>query len=467
MPLAGWCSTCSQYVWVRPDGSCANGHAASCVSNTYDASPLTPQESTSASEAVSTSHILSASTHYEVLGVPTSASAEDIKRAYKQLAKATHPDMNPGDSLAHARFIRVQEAYETLADPAKRANYDRLLARLSGSTGYWSPKINISISFSMSYYGYMVPLDVMDRAYEEAARVSAETGISQAEALSRLLLDPLIHADEEKLRRRPRDLSLLLELADLYFHTYRSAQALEYYLRAFAVSDTQETAEQAVHLGTAYFYAGEYWGGIEHLGRLLSRYPRAATEIRTQWAEEADRLIRSAQKTAVEGLPPEAQLELSISFLEKRTEFGHQPSSRDLKAIGDLAVKSGQLSLAAGYLRRARSHWLSSSEASALMRSFASAGLEDEAVAIGLEALPDNFLDRTLKDPEKRLARALAEIYEKSARIPEALAIYRKLARYKDATASLKKKVDKLGESTKSKIGISKGSLPAAQPEQP
>jgi hypothetical protein len=55
-------------------------------------------------------------------------------------------------------------------------------------------------------------------------------------------------------------------------------------------------------------------------------------------------------ETAGNGLPPEAQLELIISFLEKRTKFGHRPSSIDRKTIGDLAVKAGQLSLAAEYL---------------------------------------------------------------------------------------------------------------------
>jgi len=463
---AGWCSDCGQYVRVRPDGSCVNGHAATRASNTCETSPVvrtTPPDR----EGVSTAHVLSAATHYDVLGLPANASIDVIKSAYKRLAKATHPDVNPSDALAHAKFIRVQEAYEILCDAAKRAQYDRLLGRLSGSVSYWSPKIdiNINISFSMSYYGYMIPLEVMDRAYEEASRVAAETGISQAEAVSRLLLDPLIRADEEKLRRHSRDVSLLLKLADLYFHTYRSPQALEYYSKAFSASDTQATAEQAVHLGTVYFYAGEYWGGIEHLGRLLTGYPRASEESRTRWAEEAERLIRAAQKTAVEGLAPEAQLELGISFLEKRCEFGHQPSSKDLKAIGDLAVKAGQMALAADYLRRARAHWLSPSEASALMRSFASAGLDSEAIAIGLEALPDGFLERTLKDPEKRLARALGEAYKQAGMIGEALAIYKKLARYRDASASLKKKVDKLSELTRSQRGAAAGSLPASGTE--
>jgi molecular chaperone DnaJ len=61
---------------------------------------------------------------YEVLGVARDASAEDIKRAYRQLARQYHPDANP-DPAAEARFKEVSQAYEILSDPERRANYDR------------------------------------------------------------------------------------------------------------------------------------------------------------------------------------------------------------------------------------------------------------------------------------------------------------------------------------------------------
>ena len=62
---------------------------------------------------------------YKVLGVSPSASDEEIKEAYRKLAKKYHPDLNPGDKEAEAKFKEVNEAYEVLSDKDKRARYDQ------------------------------------------------------------------------------------------------------------------------------------------------------------------------------------------------------------------------------------------------------------------------------------------------------------------------------------------------------
>ena len=63
--------------------------------------------------------------YYEVLGVQKGASEPDIKKAYRKLAKENHPDLNPGDKAAEARFKEINEAYEVLSDSDKRARYDQ------------------------------------------------------------------------------------------------------------------------------------------------------------------------------------------------------------------------------------------------------------------------------------------------------------------------------------------------------
>ena len=63
--------------------------------------------------------------YYAILGVNKSADAEEIKRAYRKLARKYHPDMNPGDKQAEARFKEINEAYEVLSDADKRRKYDQ------------------------------------------------------------------------------------------------------------------------------------------------------------------------------------------------------------------------------------------------------------------------------------------------------------------------------------------------------
>ncbi|HSE06795.1 MAG TPA: DnaJ domain-containing protein, partial [Methylomirabilota bacterium] len=68
---------------------------------------------------------MAAKDYYGVLGVPRNADDAALKKAYRNLARAYHPDRNPGDRKAEDRFKEISEAYSVLSDPEKRAQYDR------------------------------------------------------------------------------------------------------------------------------------------------------------------------------------------------------------------------------------------------------------------------------------------------------------------------------------------------------
>src|SRR5271163_3147947 len=64
--------------------------------------------------------------YYEILGVKKSASAVDIRKAFRKLARKYHPDVNPGDKSAEEKFKALSEANEVLSDPKKRKIYDQV-----------------------------------------------------------------------------------------------------------------------------------------------------------------------------------------------------------------------------------------------------------------------------------------------------------------------------------------------------
>ena len=78
--------------------------------------------------------------YYEVLGVPKNASDDEIKKAYRKLAVKYHPDKNPGDKEAEAKFKEINEAHDVLSDKQKRARYDQFghagVGGASGGGGY-------------------------------------------------------------------------------------------------------------------------------------------------------------------------------------------------------------------------------------------------------------------------------------------------------------------------------------------
>src|SRR5574339_594635 len=64
--------------------------------------------------------------YYSTLGVAKTATEKEIKQAFRKLARKHHPDVNPGDKSAEAKFKELNEAYEVLGDPGKRRKYDEL-----------------------------------------------------------------------------------------------------------------------------------------------------------------------------------------------------------------------------------------------------------------------------------------------------------------------------------------------------
>jgi len=93
--------------------------------------------------------------YYSTLGVSKSASADDIKRAFRKLARKYHPDVNPGDSSAEAKFKEISEAYEVLSDAEKRKKYDqfgRYWQQAGAAGGYGGSAADFG-GFDFSNYG--------------------------------------------------------------------------------------------------------------------------------------------------------------------------------------------------------------------------------------------------------------------------------------------------------------------------
>src|ERR1700754_1515563 len=78
--------------------------------------------------------------YYATLGVNKSSTEKEIKQAFRKLARKHHPDVNPGDKAAEARFKEINEAYEVLSDPDKRKRYDTLGPNWQDQFGFSTPR---------------------------------------------------------------------------------------------------------------------------------------------------------------------------------------------------------------------------------------------------------------------------------------------------------------------------------------
>jgi DnaJ-class molecular chaperone len=100
--------------------------------------------------------------YYKVLGVTKNASADDIKRAFRKLARKYHPDVNPGDKRSEEKFKEINEAYEVLSDAEKRRKYDTLGPNWQDQFGFSSAAGRRSSNFRSSPLNYDSPSGFSD-----------------------------------------------------------------------------------------------------------------------------------------------------------------------------------------------------------------------------------------------------------------------------------------------------------------
>ncbi|RKH55024.1 DnaJ C-terminal domain-containing protein [Corallococcus llansteffanensis] len=109
--------------------------------------------------------------YYQILGVPRTASADEIKKAFRKLARQHHPDVNPGDKSAEEKFKRINSAFEVLSDPKKRPLYDEF--------GEDAEKIGFDEKKATAYRQYRAA-----QAAERGDDLTTRVQISLAEAVS-------------------------------------------------------------------------------------------------------------------------------------------------------------------------------------------------------------------------------------------------------------------------------------------
>jgi len=121
---------------------------------------------------------------YEILGVPRTATQEEIKKAYRRLAKLYHPDRNPNDKTAEQRFKEVHAAYEVLGDPQRRAQYDRFGAGgPAPDVRTWTTGAGVSfedIGFDFSSLGDLTSIFEQFFSRASGRRTGARRGFQRA-----------------------------------------------------------------------------------------------------------------------------------------------------------------------------------------------------------------------------------------------------------------------------------------------
>jgi len=122
--------------------------------------------------------------YYRILGVERKASAPEIKKAYRKLARKYHPDLNPGDKASEAKFKEIQEAYSVLSDPKKKGQYDQFgyVGDHPPGGGERPPSSGFE-GFDFSGYGNSSFSDFFESIFGGGARAGREAESGQGEDL--------------------------------------------------------------------------------------------------------------------------------------------------------------------------------------------------------------------------------------------------------------------------------------------
>lgn len=135
--------------------------------------------------------------YYEILGVNKSATADEIKKAYRKTAIQFHPDKNPGNKEAEEKFKEAAEAYEVLSDENKRAQYDRFGHSRPGSGGFQGHDMNMEDIFSQ--FGDIFGGSGFDSFFGGGGRSRQRKG-SNLRIKLKLTLEEISHGVEKKIK---------------------------------------------------------------------------------------------------------------------------------------------------------------------------------------------------------------------------------------------------------------------------
>jgi curved DNA-binding protein len=145
--------------------------------------------------------------YYEVLGVPRTATADDIKRAYRQLARKHHPDLQPAAERSQAaeRFKEINEAYEVLSDPDKRGKYDALGANWKGGMDFSPPGGEPGYARATEWDDFGDVSDFFASVFGRGTRRTSRRGVritipgSDVEAELPVTVEELIHSGRRRI----------------------------------------------------------------------------------------------------------------------------------------------------------------------------------------------------------------------------------------------------------------------------